>query len=105
MLSHQTTWVARTQRRGCVSDSYSAKVWHIPSEGRCLMARNTRMAHPAVSQQIEQMLKARTIDFDFEPNVQISEIRDTEGYQVRLTEHRAPKEQVAKYATAMKHGA
>ena len=69
------------------------------------MAPRSRTAHPAVSQQIEQMLKARSIDFDFEPNVQISEIRDAEGNQVRLTEHRAPKEQVAKYAVAMKHGA
>jgi hypothetical protein len=51
------------------------------------------------------MLKARSIDFDFEPNVKISEIRDAEGNQVRLTEHRAPKDQVAKYAVAMKHGA
>jgi hypothetical protein len=67
--------------------------------------RNSRTAHPAVSQQIEQMLKTRTIDFDFEPNVKISEIREVEGNQVRLTEHRAPKEQVAKYAVAMKHGA
>jgi hypothetical protein len=67
--------------------------------------RNSRTAHPAVSQQIEQMLKARSIEFDFEPNVQISEIRDAEGNQVRLTEHRAPKDQVAKYAVAMKHGA
>lgn len=69
------------------------------------MAPRSRTAHPAVSQQIEQMLKARSIEFDFEPNVQISEIRDAEGNQVRLTEHRAPKEQVAKYAVAMKHGA
>jgi len=67
--------------------------------------RNSRTSHPAVSQQIEQMLKARTIDFDFEPNVKISEIRDAEGNQVRLTEHRAPKDQVAKYSIAMKHGA
>jgi ParB-like chromosome segregation protein Spo0J len=67
--------------------------------------RSSRTAHPAVSQQIEQMLKARSIDFDFEPNVRISEIRDAEGNQVRLTEHRAPKEQVDKYAVAMKHGA
>lgn len=65
----------------------------------------SRTAHPAVSQQIEHMLKTRSIDFDFEPNVQISEIRDAEGNQVRLTEHRAPKDQVAKYAVAMKHGA
>ncbi|MGO9294584.1 MAG: hypothetical protein ACLP52_12050 [Streptosporangiaceae bacterium] len=67
--------------------------------------RNSRTAHPAVSQQVEQMLKARSIEFDFEPNVLISEIRDAEGNQVRLTEHRAPKEQVAKYSIAMKHGA
>lgn len=67
--------------------------------------RNSRTSHPAMSPQIEQMLKARSIDFDFEPNVRISEIRDAEGNQVRLTEHRAPKEQVAKYAVAMKHGA
>lgn len=67
--------------------------------------RNSRTAHPAVSQQIEQMLKARNIAFDFEANVQIAEIRDAEGNQVRLTEHRAPKDQVAKYSVAMKHGA
>lgn len=67
--------------------------------------RNSRTAHPAVSQQIEQMLKARSIEFDFEANVQISEIREAEGNQVRLTEHRAPKDQVAKYSVAMKHGA
>jgi hypothetical protein len=67
--------------------------------------RNSRTAHPAVSQQIEQMLRARSIEFDFEPNVLISEIRDAEGNQVRLTEHRAPKDQVTKYSIAMKHGA
>lgn len=70
-----------------------------------MASRNTRSSHPAVSQQIEQMLKARSIDFDFEPNVQISEIRLAEGNQVRLTAHRAPKDQVAKYAIAMKSGA
>ncbi|MBJ7519098.1 MAG: hypothetical protein JHC84_05325 [Solirubrobacteraceae bacterium] len=67
--------------------------------------RNSRTTHPAVSQQIEQMLNARNIAFDFEANVQIAEIRDAEGNQVRLTEHRAPKDQVAKYSVAMKHGA
>jgi ParB-like chromosome segregation protein Spo0J len=51
------------------------------------------------------MLTARSIDFDFEANVQISEIRLSEGNQVRLTEHRAPKDQVVKYSIAMKHGA
>jgi hypothetical protein len=70
-----------------------------------MATRNSRTAHPAVSQQIEQMLQARSIEFDFEPNVQISEIRDAEGNQVRLTEHRAPKDQVTKYSIAMKHGA
>jgi hypothetical protein len=70
-----------------------------------MASRNSRTSHPAVSQQIEQMLKARSINFDFEANVQISEIRDAEGNQVRLTEHRAPKDQVTKYAVAMKHGA
>lgn len=67
--------------------------------------RNSRTSHPAMSQQVEQMLTTRGIQFDFEPNVQISEIRLAEGFQVRLTEHREPKEQVAKYSVAMKHGA
>lgn len=67
--------------------------------------RNSRTAHPAMSQQVEQMLSARGIQYDFEANVQISEIRLAEGYQVRLTEHREPKDQVAKYSVAMKHGA
>lgn len=69
------------------------------------MAPRSRTAHPAVSQQIEQMLRARSIEFDFEPNVLIAEIRDAEGNQVRQIEHRAPKDQVAKYSIAMKHGA
>jgi hypothetical protein len=75
-------------------------------EGRCNMApRNSRTPHPAMSQQVEQMLTARGIQYDFEPNVQLAEIRNVEGIQVRLTEHRAPKDQVAKYSVAMKHGA
>jgi hypothetical protein len=69
------------------------------------MASRSSRTHPAASPQIEQMLKARSVEFDFEANVQISEIRDVEGNQVRLTEHRAPKDQVTKYAVAMKHGA
>jgi hypothetical protein len=70
-----------------------------------MATHKSRTAHPAVSQQIEQMLQARSIDFDFEANVQISEIRDVDGNQVRLREHRATKDQVAKYSIAMKHGA
>lgn len=75
-----------------------------PPTERHLMAR-TRNLHPATSQQIESKLTERKIDFEFEPNVRISDVRDAEGNQVRRIEHRAPKEQVARYATAMKHGA
>jgi ParB-like nuclease domain len=67
--------------------------------------RNTRTTHPARSPQTEAMLKDRSIAFEFEPNLAVSEIREADGYQVRLTKNRAPKEQVAKYSTAMKHGA
>jgi hypothetical protein len=70
-----------------------------------MAVRNTRSTHPARSPQVEQMLKSRGIDFEFEPNFAISEIREAEEAQVRRVEHRAPKEQVTKYATAMKHGA
>jgi hypothetical protein len=68
-------------------------------------SRNSRAAHPAMSQQIEQMLKSRNIGFDFEANVRIHEIHEVEGFQVRLSEHRAPKDMVNRYAIAMKHGA
>lgn len=67
--------------------------------------RNTRTTHPARSPQTETMLKARSIDFEFEANLAVVDIREADGYQVRLTQNRAPKEQVTKYATAMKHGA
>lgn len=67
--------------------------------------RNTRTAHPAMSQQIEAKLAERKIDYDFEPNVRIDDIQYVEGVQVRLIEHRAPKDRVDRYATAMRHGA
>src|SRR4051794_10474888 len=51
------------------------------------------------------MLGARGIDFDFQSNVRIDEIREVEGIQVRRIDHRAPKDQVTKYAVAMKNGA
>jgi hypothetical protein len=69
------------------------------------MAPRSRTAHPATSQQIESKLLERQIDFEFEPNVKIKDIRDSEGNQVRRIEHRAPKDQVTRYATAMKNGA
>lgn len=67
--------------------------------------RSSRSAHPAMSQQVEAKLTERKIDYDFEPNVRIDDIRDAEGNQVRRIEHRAPKERVDRYATAMRHGA
>lgn len=67
--------------------------------------RNTRTNHPAMSQQVEAMLHARNIHFDFEANVRIEDVRLAEGFQVRHDKNRAPKEQVDKYAVAMKHGA
>lgn len=67
--------------------------------------RNTRSTHPARSPQIEQMLKDRGIDSEFEANLAIADIREVDGFQVRRVENRAPKDQVNKYATAMKHGA
>jgi hypothetical protein len=58
-----------------------------------------------MSHQVEAKLTDRKIDYDFEPNVRIEDIRDVEGNQVRRIEHRAPKDRVERYATAMRHGA
>lgn len=68
-----------------------------PTDGRAL--------HPSASPQVESRLDARHIDFTFEPNLRVDEIRDVEGNQVRLSEHRAPKDMVARYAEQMKRGA
>ena len=51
--------------------------------------RNTRNTHPARSPQVEQMLKTRGIDFEFEPNFAIDEIREAEEAQV--ASRRAPR--------------
>ncbi|MCW3101467.1 MAG: hypothetical protein JWL77_7085 [Chthonomonadaceae bacterium] len=67
--------------------------------------RSTRTTHPARSPQVEAMFKSRAIDFEFEANLAIADIREADGFQVRFVENRAPKDQVDKYATAMKHGA
>ncbi len=61
--------------------------------------------HPATSKQVESKLTARHIAFEFQPNLRIDEIRDIEGNQVRLCEHRAPKEMVKRFAEQMKAGA
>jgi hypothetical protein len=64
-----------------------------------------RSMHPSASTQIEMKLTARHVSFTFEPNLRIDQIRDVEGNQVRLTEHRAPKAMVDRYAEQMKGGA
>lgn len=64
-----------------------------------------RSTHPAKSTQTESKLSARHIDFTFEPNLYIDQIRDVEGNQVRLSRHRAPKDTVKRYAQQMKGGA
>lgn len=61
--------------------------------------------HSSTSKQVEARLVARHIDFEFEPNLRIDEIRDVEGNQVRLSAHRAPKEMVKRFAEQMKAGA
>lgn len=61
--------------------------------------------HPSALTQIESMLAARHVSFAFEPNLRIDQIRDVEGNQVRLSEHRAPKAMVDRYAEQMKAGA
>src|SRR5205085_5078456 len=64
-----------------------------------------RDAHPATSEQVEAKLSARLIDYLFEPNLPIDAGRGVEGNQVRLGEHRAPKQMVERYAEQMKRGA
>ena len=61
--------------------------------------------HPSASAQTESKLDARHVRFVFEPNLDIKQIRDVEGNQVRLSEHRAPKAMVDRYAEQMKAGA
>jgi len=61
--------------------------------------------HPSASAQTESKLTARHVRFSFEPNLEIAGIRDVEGNQVRLSEHRAPKATVDRYAEQMKAGA
>jgi len=57
------------------------------------------------STEVERKLMARHVEFVFEPNLQVGKIRDVEGNQVRLSEHRAPKEMVDRFAEQMRAGA
>lgn len=61
--------------------------------------------HPSASSQVESRLAARHVAFTFEPNLRIDQIRDAEGIQVRLSEHRAPRAMLDRYAEQMKAGA
>lgn len=63
------------------------------------------MKHGAMLQQTETMLEKRGLHYTFEPNLPLDQVREAEGNQVRLTEHRAPKAQVESYANAMAGGA
>lgn len=61
--------------------------------------------HPSASPQTEGKLAARHVHFVLEPNLDITQIRDVEGNQVRLSANRAPKATVDRYAEQMKAGA
>ena len=61
--------------------------------------------HPSASAPTENKLAARHVHYEFEPNLDITKIRDVEGIQVRLSEHRAPKATVDRYSQQMKSGA
>lgn len=62
-------------------------------------------AHPARSPQVEERLDARHVAYKFEPNFPVERLRDVEGNQVRLSQHRAPKQMVDRYAEQMKNDA
>jgi ParB-like chromosome segregation protein Spo0J len=61
--------------------------------------------HPSACAQTENRLDARHLRFAFEPNLPIDQVHEVEGNQVRLSEHRAPKATVDRYAEQMKAGA
>lgn len=68
-------------------------------------ATNRVLPHQSASPATQDKLTARGVHWEFEPNLDISRIRDVEGNQVRLSEHRAPKETVQRYTEQMKAGA
>jgi hypothetical protein len=70
-----------------------------------IKTKSRTASHPSMSAQIESKLDTRHVAYTFEPNLSIDKIRDAEGNQVRLTEHRAPKAMVDRYAEQMKAGA
>ncbi len=68
-------------------------------------SRRRRDAHPASSARTETILSERHIAYSFEPNLAVDAIQTPEGHQVRLIEHRAPRDLVNTYAVQMRQGA
>ena len=71
------------------------------------MARTNKDAakHAAMNPQTEAMLDKRHLKYTFEANLALDQLRDVEGNQVRLSEHRAPQDRVKSYANSMAGGA
>ena len=61
--------------------------------------------HSAASIQTEELLRARHVDFTFEPNLRLDGLVVSEGHQVRLIQNRAPQAMVHRYVQQMKAGA
>ncbi len=72
---------------------------------RASSSTDGRASHPSASPQVESRLKARHLNYTFEPDFELDSIRDVEGNQVRRIEHRVPKDIVDRYAEQMKRGA
>jgi len=68
-------------------------------------SRRRRDTHPASSARTETILTKRFIAYSFEPNLAVDAIQTPEGHQVRLIEHRAPRDLVNTYAVQMRQGA
>ncbi|MGO9900185.1 MAG: hypothetical protein ACLP0J_10950 [Solirubrobacteraceae bacterium] len=61
--------------------------------------------HPARSSKTEACLDARDLEYRFEPNYPVAQLRDAEGNQVRLSKNRTPKHTVERYTEQMRGGA
>jgi ParB-like chromosome segregation protein Spo0J len=60
---------------------------------------------PSRDTRIEQLLDSWNLSYELEPNYPITKVKDNEGVQIRLPDHRAPTAAVDDYVTHMKHGA
>jgi hypothetical protein len=64
-----------------------------------------RDGHPASSVTTEIILTEHNIHYRLEPNLSVESLRNPEGHQVRLIQHRAPMHLVGSYAIQMRQGA